>query len=211
MYKWTSALFIILMLGVTATIARAWPDQVPTKATISGPGIEGEVQITDVETLKALKLGTSEDFSRGAILAPKVTDGYKIRRWFDDGTFEFGHLTYYPMPNDANGNELIGYVYFQDGRPMEGNTPYNQKWFHATKVGDAALKKLLIRLGVTLPGNAGSTIPVMHNPEPVAPVTTSSAQTNSDPFANARLGVEIVVALGAGIGVWILLRRHATA
>ena len=49
--------FLLAMTGV----ALAWPNQAPDRATISGPGLKGEIEITDKEVLAALKLGVFED------------------------------------------------------------------------------------------------------------------------------------------------------
>jgi hypothetical protein len=135
---------------VTAGLALAWPDQPPDRATISGPGIDGTVEITDPKALAALKLGAMEDLNAGPIAPPRVTgDGYTITRYFDGGTFNFASLRYYPS---ATGQ---GYLYFEDGPQLQGNhTPFNGKWLAATPSGDAAMKQVLNNLGVSLNGPA---------------------------------------------------------
>src|SRR5919108_5584670 len=93
------AIAAIALLTLPAYLALAWPNQPPDKATISGPGLKGEVEITDKAALAALALGTMEDFKQGPIAAPQVGEGYVITRYFYGGTFNFARLHYYPNPS----------------------------------------------------------------------------------------------------------------
>lgn len=139
---------VSLMIGVLLTTGfrLAWPDQPPDRATISGPGIAGVVEITDRNMLDALKLGAFEDFDTGSITAPSVSgEGYQITRYFYGGTFNFGGLIYYP----PTANAPRGVMQFNDGPQLEGNhTPYNGRWLYATPQGDTAMQKLLVDLNV---------------------------------------------------------------
>ena len=174
--------------AVTAGPALAWPDTPPDRATISGPGLAGTVEITDLAALKALKLGAMEDLNAGPIAAPHVTgDGYTITRYFG-GDFTFASLRYYP---EANGQ---GYVYWQDGAKLEGSqTPFNNQWLAATPAGDAAMKQLLSRLGVSLsaPGPASA-----------APAPAAIGLPAVWPWLAALLAV---AALAGG---WLAVRRR---
>lgn len=134
---------LVLACGLallSALPALAWPDQPPDFATISGPGITGEVKITDPNLLAALALGAVEDFGRGPLAAaPKVGAGYVITRYFYGGTFNFARLTYYL---DAAGGP--GYLYFEDGPDLEGShTPFNGQWLSVTASGAAALRTII--------------------------------------------------------------------
>jgi hypothetical protein len=142
------SLFLLGVLGaLTTAIALAWPEDAPDKATISGPGLKGEVEVTDKNILAVLSLGAIEDFEHGAISAPKVGEGYQITRYFYDASFNFGRLRYYP--NSAGER---GYVYFEDGPDFVGDhTAYNLKWFYATPQGDAAMQSFLKSLGALAP------------------------------------------------------------
>lgn len=147
------SVFVALALASSYSAARAWPAQAPTKATISGPGLEGTVNITDPQVLDALKMGGLEDLSAIETNAPQVSNGYVIHRWFEDGEFQFADLTYYP--GDPS------HVYFQDGPDLVGDhTPYNNHWLRTTRGGDAALKEFLRDPGTAkmemLPVRAGS-------------------------------------------------------
>ncbi len=148
----TSILVNVLLL-TTAGIVLAWPDQPPDRATISGPGLQGGIEITDKDMLAALKLGAFEDLEHGPIAAPQVNgEGYTIKRWFYDGTFNFATLRYYPDP--AGGR---GYVQWEDGPDLSGDhTPYNGQWLRTTSQGEAAMQKLLTSLGVSLNGKPQS-------------------------------------------------------
>lgn len=141
-----AALFFALTLVGTAL---AWPDQPPDKAYISGPGIEGQVQITDLRVLAMLKLGALEDLETGPVSPPLVFDSaYKITRYYYDGTFRFADLTYY-----LNVAWPHNYVYWDDGPQLEGtHTPYHLKWLYTTAPGDAVMREYLHQLKVTLPG-----------------------------------------------------------
>lgn len=150
---------VVGLMAITATLALAWPDQAPDKATISGPGLWGEIQITDPQALLALKLGTLEDLDRGPIDAPKVGDGYKITRWFYGGTFNFAQLIYYP---ERDGS--LGVVYWDDGPDLTGShTPFHQKWLNTKPEGDAAMAKLIGKLGAQ-GGSAVSSPNTLLNP-----------------------------------------------
>ena len=175
----------VAVAALTAGPALAWPDQPPTRATISGPGLDGTVDITDPQTLAALKLGAMEDLNTGPIAAPQVSgDGYTITRYFDD-SFNFASLRYYPQ---ANGQ---GYVYWQDGPQLQGShTPFNNQWLRATPAGDAAMKQVLAGLGVSLAAPAPATVAA-----PALPAVW--------PALAALLAVLAVAAAG---GIW--LRRQ---
>ena len=133
----------------------AWPDQPPDEAFISGPGLEGRVEIQDKDALAALRLGGIEDFDAGTLAAPDVGEGYTITRYFYGGTFNFGVLHYYPDPEGGRG-----YVYFEDGPDLEGDhTAFHHKWLYATPAGDAAMRSLLQSLGA-LPASDSLPAPV---------------------------------------------------
>ena len=132
------ALSVSLML-VFMTTAFAWPEQPPTKAFISGAGIQGELQITEENVLSVLRLGGFEDFQH-VVPAPKMSaQGYKITRYFENGTFRMGDLTYYPRAMDGKGVAL-----FQDGDMKHGDrSPYDQKWYLVLPHSEQVLQNYL--------------------------------------------------------------------
>lgn len=151
--KLTKCVPILMILGALLAAspafgALAWPDQPPDKATISGPGLEGEVVITDPEVLQALRLGAFEDFERGALAGEPagLGEGYRITRYFDSATFNFATLYYF------TGASGTAYVRFEDGPYLTGDhTPYNGRWLYVTPQGQAAMQRLLPELGIRLP------------------------------------------------------------
>lgn len=130
----------LLIFIVASSFAQAWPELPPVKALISGPGLQGQVQITDTNLLKSLKLGALEDFSKGALAAPNVkTEPYKIIRYFEDGTFQMGDLSYYPATNNT-----ASVVYFQDGPMKNGDrSPYNNQWYSTIASSDQLLQQFI--------------------------------------------------------------------
>ncbi len=181
--------FAGLLLLTTFAITLAWPETAPDRATISGPGLSGEVEITDPAVLNALKLGGVEDFKRGVLAAPKVGEGYRITRYFYQGTFNFGLLHYYRVDGQAS------YVYFEDGPDLEGNhTMYHQKWFHATPTGDAAMKQFLVSLGVSASETRAQT-----DPRPSLDL--------SNPQTQRLVAVGMAAAIVMATFGWVLRRR----
>lgn len=154
------ALFLVgTLLALTTATALAWPETPPDKVTISGPGLKGEVEVTDQEILAALSLGAIEDFKQGSIAEPKVGQGYQITRYFYDASFDFGRLRYYP-----NATSEPGYIFFEDGPDLDGDqSQYHSKWFYATPQGDRAMKSVLTGLGISpsAPLAAGKDAPAL--------------------------------------------------
>jgi hypothetical protein len=143
-------LWAIALTLIAVPLAFAWPDQPPDSATISGPGLKGNVAITDPAILAALKLGNVEDFT-ASVPEPISTVRYTIHRVFEN-SFDFGTLTYVP----ADG----GYVYFEDGASMENHTPYHDHWYRITPAGQRALTGLLPQIA---PVSAAVPLPAPNN------------------------------------------------
>lgn len=137
----------VLMVFGAVSLTLAWPDMPPAKAFISGPGIEGQLQITDQTVLNVLQLGSTEDIKAGTIQKPSVLgNGFKIVRYFDGGGFHFGDLVYYPSTEGARS-----VVYFEDAlNGNDGPSPLHKKWLYATANGDAVLKGYLKGIGATV-------------------------------------------------------------
>lgn len=129
----------LLLLGAVSLV-QAWPDLPPARAYISGPGLQGQVQITDSHVLEILRLGGLEDFGKGALPAPQAGgQPYKIIRYFEGGSFQMGDLTYYMRTDGAPG-----VVYFQDGPMINGDrTPFNNQWFATVPQSDQILQQFI--------------------------------------------------------------------
>lgn len=138
------------MLGVSA-LAGAWPDMPPDLVYISGPGVEGQVEVADSQVLDVLRLGGIEDMAWGVIPAQNVSsEGFQIIRYFEGGEFRMGDLMYYP---DTAGARSV--VYFDDGAMKTGDrSPYDKKWLYTTSKGDRVLQAYLKQIGATLPDPA---------------------------------------------------------
>ncbi len=176
----------VLLLTVTG-IAFAWPDQPPDRATISGPGLNGEIEITDKDVLAALKLGVFEDLEGPQLEAPQVSgEGYTIRRWFYGGEFNFATLHYYPDPVGGNG-----YIRWDDGPDLTGDhTEYNGQWLRVTPKGETVMRKLLSSLGVSLDTR----------PQPLSNTSTRSIDaTSAVPFVIGGLALIVTV---SGMLIW---------
>lgn len=142
----------LCLVGLLVTARDVGAKGPPAKAVLSGPGLQGEVAITDAQALAPLALGVLEDFTGGAIQAPgeRATDAnrYTLVSYFDDGNGSyrpFDRLYYYPDPSGGRG-----YILYEGLRISGGWSEYDGKWFNATPEGDQSMRRLLERLGVTL-------------------------------------------------------------
>jgi hypothetical protein len=221
-----STLGAVLLLAATAALALAWPDQPPEKVLISGPGIEGQVEVKDAQSLSIFRLGTLEDFNERSSVTSQIGTGYKIVRFFDGGEFNFAQLTYYPNPSSERGS-----VYFEDGPMLQGNhTPYNQTWLYTKPDAEQKLRALLKQLGAKLDNAApaqvpasgsananvsssGSTLPLDAAQQGQA--TGAQTAKTSDPNAfSSAVGALIVAVVGllvAGGALWLWRARRTQA
>ena len=177
---------VLVFLLTTTGVALAWPNQPPDRATISGPSLKGEVEITDKDVLAALKLGMFEELAGPQRAAPPVSgEGYTIKLWFYGGEFNFATLHYYPDP--AGGN---GYVRWDDGPDLTGNhTEFNGQWLRVTPRGEAAMRKLLLGLGVSL----------AVKPQPLSSTSISAIDVAAAPVVIGGLALIVVV---SGMLIW---------
>lgn len=216
----------ILLLVVTTALAQAWPDQPPLRVLISGPGIEGQVEVKDAAALAIFRLGALEDVDAASPVKPQVGAGYKIVRFFGGDEFDFARLTYYSDPSGGRG-----FVYFEDGPMMQGNhTPYNQTWLHTKTDGEQKLRALLKQLGAKLddaapaeipaPGSTNanvssseSTLPGGATQPSQAPgaQTTNASEPNLFSSAVIALLVGIIALLGAVGALWLRRARRTQA
>lgn len=130
----------------------------PSKATISGPGLPGTVEITDPALLNALSFFQFENVNennRHGIAAPAHPGAaYLITRYVENPDRSFrpwDELHYYPADNR-------GYV-FLDGLIGDSYTEFDGRWYQASPEGDAAMKQLLAQHGVSLLPATGKTLP----------------------------------------------------
>lgn len=131
------ALAVVLLVAVPVAYAKGPPSLV----TISGPGIQEPIEITDPPLLEAfafyqfnnLELRTDPPANPGA--------GYTITRYVprENGgeLMPWDSLTYYPRRGAP------GLIYFNGLNPSIGTTEGQGQWYLATPAGDAAMQRIL--------------------------------------------------------------------
>jgi hypothetical protein len=179
-----------ILFFITTHVALAWPGQPPVRATISGSGLEGEVEITEPEVLQRLRLGGIEDFNYNVVDLPKnLGVGYKITRYFYEN-FNFATLTYYPYTPRS-------LLYFEDGPQLEGDhTMYNQQWLYATPAGDQALRGWLAKHGVSLTEDGAMTS------QNTLPANSGSINSISSWLIVLEASVAVAIGLAGGLLFW---------
>jgi len=139
---WRSILIVgLAVLLIPAQLALAKGP--PSSATIRGPSLNGEVEITDSVIVSGFALAAFENFEGGALDSPQLTQGYLITTYFGKGR-PFDHFTYYLDPQGA-----LGYVFYNG--IVNGSSEYDGKWYRVTPQGDRAIRRLLAQLGVLTP------------------------------------------------------------
>lgn len=139
---------LLAALLVPAALAKGPPD----KLTISGPGLDGEVEVTDRELLAEIGFGALEDFNenqRSGIAEPSVGEGYTLVRALrnPNGTYQpWDQAHYYPNPGGR------GYIFY-DGLVGPNTSEFDGKWYHARPEGEAAMQRLLQTLGAESPAD----------------------------------------------------------
>lgn len=126
-----------LLIPVQVTLAKG----PPSKITISGPGIEGEIEITDPEMLEPFSFYQFNDLERRTDAPADPGTGYTITRYIldNDGAelIAWDTLTYYPREGE------LGLIYFDGLNPEFGATGGQGMWYLATPEGDAAMRDIL--------------------------------------------------------------------
>jgi hypothetical protein len=141
-------LLALLLLNPPAVLAS--PFETPDRATISGPGIAGEWDITEPNLLATLQFHTLDDQAirgRETTTAPVSGEPYLLTRYMKkyDGTlFVVDRLQYYQGQNGEPGRffyEAVGYT----------GSPYSGKWLVAMPSEDSTFAGLLAKLSVEQP------------------------------------------------------------
>lgn len=128
---------MILTIGSHVALAKGPAN----KIVITGPGVEGELEITDQETLNSLSMTRLEDFLHGQLENPPLVgdEGYEMTRYFETGPEQFrpfDKVVYYPVPEEGRG-----YIFY-DGI-IDGSSEYDDHWFNATPEGYATMQRIL--------------------------------------------------------------------
>jgi LPXTG-motif cell wall-anchored protein len=141
----------LALLAALTTVSLALAKGPPDKLTISGPGLQGEIEVTDPALLADIGFGGLEEFDsngRHGIPEPAVGEGYTLIRLLrnPNGTFQpWDQLRYYPNALDGRG------VVFYDGLIGPNTSEFDGRWYFARPAGEAGMQRLLATLGVTAP------------------------------------------------------------
>lgn len=155
---------MLALLPISAALAKG----PPSKVIITGPTINGELEITDGKILEALSFYQFNDLNRiisqSLDFTPDVElgEGYHITRLIMEngksGYRVWDSLTYYPDPAGE-----AGYIFFDGLDPSIGSTQGQGLWFRATPTGDAAMARVM-EIAASQPVTPPPTTPPTVNP-----------------------------------------------
>ncbi|HLO32465.1 MAG TPA: hypothetical protein VK249_25165 [Anaerolineales bacterium] len=115
------------------------------KVTIAGPGLNGQVELTDTESLKVIReLGFADESYEPA--SQETNSYFEIRMAIGDGTQIVATGIYHYYPASA---EHPGYLYYADG--INAWSSRDGQYFLLPKDTEEALDGLLVNLGAALP------------------------------------------------------------
>jgi hypothetical protein len=193
----------LAMLVLTAGVALAKPGHGEGKVTITGPGINGVIEITDMSVLEGadpyqLMLEATPYIEK----APQWTEGagYELTYSFQNGKGVYevtDRIRYIP-----GSNSEPGYIYLSLYPPQTTGT-----WFQISPEGERAMRGLLTQVGVAVvPENASpaEAVPVADAPAPIPVTPRESLPTGWIALAVALAGL---LALG---GILRQLRTQAS-
>lgn len=209
-------LALVLALGAAgAPLVTAWAKEA-VSITISGPGLAGEIQVTDEGTFRTLSDtgGAGMSASQLPILAEEF---YVVRIGIGDETGQVFATTVYHYFADPVGSR--GYLQYFD---MEGGESSAEgSWFRAPAAWDGAFRSVLQTHGVTLAGMPSAEVamqaaPVVIEPPVVAPLAPAAAP-DAPPAVNPLPGLvlaAVVTSVIARLGLHrtiVSLRADDTA
>lgn len=155
----------------------------PSKVTISGPGLVGEVEVADPDLLEAFSFFQFENIYRKIETPLEPGEGYVVTRYVQDGTTlrAWDRAIYYPSPAGELG------VVFLEGLIGPSASEFDGYWYWASRDGDAVMQQILAEHVAT--------------PAQETPGTTLLPMT---PMATFALSLLALLAL---VGVIVRLRR----
>ncbi len=179
----------------------------PNMVTITGPGIDGEIRISDADMLMPFSFYQFNNLER-RIKAPEgdLGPGYRITRYIVDSRGgknslkAWDYLTYYPNPSGG-----LGYLYFDGLDPAIGSTEGQEEWYLPSEDGDAAIRRVLGQYGVLEPAAPNAVIGAPAAGAQLPAGTPTAIGTGLWPAA-AAAGITAVLA-----AAWLQARRRATA
>ncbi len=157
---------LALCLAAGAVVAKVQTD----KVTVSGPGLEVTVEVTDRAALDALALTQFADLREPVEPPANAGSGYTVLRFFrasnvagraarpatlldpaeeiqfqrEQGYRPIDRVRYHP---DAAGGR--GYLFYEHLN-LNVMVPYEGNWYRVTAKGDAAMRRVLSEHGVQL-------------------------------------------------------------
>ena len=195
-------LALVLALGAAgAPLVTAWAKEA-VSITISGPGLAGEVQVTDEADFRALTDMGGAGISASTL--PVLGNAfYVVRIGIGDETGQVFATFVYNYYSDPEGG--LGYLKLFD---MEGGESSEMgKWFRASAVWDGAFRSVLQSHGVTLASAPSAQVAVQSAPAAVeAPV----AVPVTPPAVNPLTGL-VLAAIVTGVITAFGLRRMRLA
>jgi len=124
----------------------------PAKAIIEGPGLQEQVEITDVKILQGLSIFGFEDISRPIEEPANLGNGYTVTRYIQDGSklMAWDRAIYYPGVLGEPG------VVFYEG--LVGPNMWSEfdgRWYAVTPTGEGMIQEILAANGVFLDDQVG--------------------------------------------------------
>jgi hypothetical protein len=137
-HRFIRPLAIVLALSLL-TYGVALAKGPPSKVTISGPSLAGEVEVTDPDLLQAFSFF---QFARvGQTIEPplKPGEGYLVTRYVQDrGNLRaWDQAIYYPSSKGELG------MIFLEGLVGPSRSQFDGHWYRASADGDAAMREIL--------------------------------------------------------------------
>ncbi len=135
-----STIAIVLLFSFLTT-GMALAKGPPSKVTISGPGLVGEVEITDPKLLRAFSFFLFVNIEQRIEAPSEPGEGYVVTRYIENGAelIPWDRAIYYPHPTDELG------VVFLEGLIGPSSTQFDGYWYRASPEGDTAMRQILAK------------------------------------------------------------------
>lgn len=149
--KNVSMMILISLLLSLLTIGRAQAKEI-VKVTIAGPGLNGEVELTDIESLKIIdELGFADQIYQPTSIGTEPY--FEIRTAVGDGTeiVAIGIYHYYPA-----SKQHPSYIYYPGS--INAWSSRDRQYFLVPNDTDQKLHDLLAQLGASLSGTTNPSI-----------------------------------------------------
>ncbi|MBI2845006.1 MAG: hypothetical protein HYX86_00525 [Chloroflexi bacterium] len=178
------SIFILLILTTLPALAKGWP----AKMVITGPGLPGEIEITDPALVEVLSnyFVVSDAVPRPGVTSPVYEITIYLSSEKGGGEIvEFIHYRYFPNPSGGRG-----YILYAEGMILVDGRDVGD-WFYAREEWEVAMQQII----------ANSSAPSSTSPSPL-----------QLPFPiEPTIWLAIALAFsGLAAGVWYLKHKQAT-